>query len=98
MISVLERIEEWKDQYHHYADDDLERQTHLYVVHKLILTSLHHQRIGWGREGRSKAHASSEGHGKEERVGTSVDTGSRCHGDGRHQYGGGGVADKHCQQ
>ena len=69
-IIKLIRKQQRQDESHHHADDDLQRQTHLHIVHKRVTTRLHHQCIRRRGEWRGEAHAGSQGDRKEEGIRT----------------------------
>ena len=80
---------------HHHTDDDLQRQTYLYIIHKRVTTRRHHQRIRRSGERRGEAHTGSQGYRQEEGVWTHPYL-LRCHpGNRRHENRRGGIADKH---
>lgn len=64
----LEREQQGQHKRHHQTDEQLKRQAYLDIVHELVLTSLHHQRIGWCGERRCETHAGTQCHGKKECV------------------------------
>lgn len=65
---------EWEEkrQYegHHDADDELQGEAYLDVVHEGVLACLHNQRIGRRGEWGGEAHAGSQRNGEEEGVRT----------------------------
>ena len=63
----LEWEEQWQDEHHDYAYDDLKRQAYFDVIHECITARLHHQGIRRCRERRGEAHACSQRYGKKER-------------------------------
>ncbi len=54
--SLLEWEDYRKNENHNDSHDDLERKTHLDIIHKCVLTSWHHKGIWRRREWRREAH------------------------------------------
>ena len=90
---------EWENKrqhtYHYQSHNNLQRQSHLDVVHKRVAACLHHECVGRSREWRGKAHACSKRNGKEHRVGTYAYCRSRGQGYRRHKHSCGCIADEH---
>ena len=53
---ALIREQQGKHEGHEDADNNLQRQTHLDIIHKRIASGFHHQRIGRCGEGRGETH------------------------------------------
>ena len=53
-LPYLIRKQQRQDEGHDHADDNLQRQAYLYVIHKRVATRLHHQRIGGVENGEAK--------------------------------------------
>lgn len=51
---ALIREQQGKHEGHDNADNNLQRQTYLDIIHKSIASGFHHQRIGRCGEGRAK--------------------------------------------
>lgn len=51
---ALIREQQGKHEGHDNADNNLQRQTHLDIIHKRIASCFHHQRIGRSRKGEAK--------------------------------------------
>lgn len=95
---LSEREQQRQHKRHYYSDDNLQGQSHFDVVAELVASGVHHKGVGRCGERRGKTHACAKGHGKQEGVGTCSYFHGRAHGDGSHEHGSGGVADKHGEQ
>ena len=92
------REEERNDDQGDNAENDLQRQAHLDVIHEGVVSRAHHHRIG--RRTNWRGEAAGSGHGSRHHKGRWVDTDAfgSGPGDGRHEDGGGGITDEGGEQ